>query len=106
MEKLPIVNPVKPGDTITVRGKEWASNIMYFSAKGYINEVQVVEIPFENGYNDHYLNRVFEEMNKLGLLPGLEHYPNGASEAFWQYCKRNNITLVKSMTEVKRRKDL
>ena len=103
------VVPVKSGDNITIIGRRWFDRIngnTYFSAVGIINGNEVVKIPFEYGYGDHYSDRIFTEMEKKGYLPDVEHYSNGGSERLWQYCERKGITKYTSVSDVSRKKDL
>ncbi len=96
-------------ESITVIGKRWLdkpNGNTYFSAVGLINGKEVVSIHFEYGYDECYLQCIQRELEKNGFLPDLEHYSNGAYEALWQYCKRNKITLYKSVSNVNKRKDL
>lgn len=103
------VKPVKKGDNITIIGKRWFDRIngnTYFSAVGLINNIEVVNIPFEYGYGDHYMDRVFIEMQKAGYVPDVEHYNNGGSERMWQYCDRKGISRYYTASDVSRKKDL
>lgn len=107
-EKL-TVQPVKSGDNITVIGRRWFDRIngnTYFSAVGIVNGKEVVSIPFEYGYGDHYEDRIFQELEKAGYLPDVKHHNNGSSERLWNYCERNNITKYSTVSDVKRKKDL
>lgn len=103
------VAPVKPGDNITIIGKRWFDRIngnTYFSAVGVINGVEVVNIPYEYGYDNHFIERIFDELQKLGYCPDREEYSNGSKEVFWRYCQDRNITKYTSVSDVGRKKDL
>ncbi len=103
------VKPVKKGDNITIIGKRWFDKVngnTYFSAVGVINGIEAVKIPFEYGYDRHYEDRIFQELEKAGYCPTVEHYNNGGSEAFWAYCERMGITKYVTHSDVSRRKDL
>lgn len=103
------VTPVKKGDNITIIGRRWFDRIngnTYFSAVGLINGIQVVEIPFEYGYGNHYEDRVTQEMGKAGYLPGFITHNNGSTERLWNYCDRNGITKYVTHSDVNRKKDL
>jgi len=103
------VTPVKKGDNITIIGRRWFDRIngnTYFSAVGFVNGVQVVEIPFEYGYGNMYEQRIFEQLVKTGYCPNIERYENGSHESFWQYCNRMGITKYVTHSDVNRKKDL
>lgn len=103
------VTPMKEGDNLTIIGRRWFDRVngnTYFSAVGLINGREVVSIPYEYGYGDHYADRVFQEMEKQGYCPDVEHYNNGSSERHWQYCSRKGITKYFSVSDVSRKKDL
>jgi hypothetical protein len=109
METTTIIAPVKAGENITIVGKRWFDRIngnTYFSAMAFINSDQVVKIPYEYGYGDHYIDRIFDEMEKAGYCPDREHYSNGSKEAFWRYCERKGIHKGTFVSDVKRKRDL
>jgi hypothetical protein len=100
---------VKAGDSITIIGRRWFDRIngnTYFSAVGIINGIEVVHIPFEYGYGNHYEDRIFQELEKAGYCPDVEHYNNGGGERAWKYCERKGITLYATHSDVNRKKDL
>jgi hypothetical protein len=103
------VQPVQKGDNITIIGRRWFDRIngnTYFSAVGLINGREVVNIPFEYGYGDHYKDCIFRELIKAGYCPDVEQYSNGSQESFWRYCDRKGAIQYYSVTDVKRKKDL
>lgn len=103
------VNQVKKGDSITIIGRRWFDKIngnTYFSAVGLINGKEVVHIPYEYGYGNHYEDRIFQELEKAGYCPDVEHYNNGGSERLWQYCTRKGIAKYVTHSDVSRKKDL
>jgi hypothetical protein len=91
------VHQVMKGDNITIIARRWFDRVngnTYFSAVGLINGIQVVEIPFEYGYGNHYEYRIFVEMQKAGYCPDVEQYSYGGCEALFRYCmklKTSNI---------------
>jgi hypothetical protein len=103
------VNQVKAGDNITIIGKRWFDRIngnTYFSAVGIVNGVEVVHIPYEYGYGNHFEDRIFNELVKAGYCADCETYSNGSTETFWRYCQDRNINKYVSVSDVKRKKDL
>lgn len=110
------VIPAKQGDNITIIGRRWFDKIngnTYFSAVGLINGIEVVNIPFEYGYGDHYADQIdhyadqiFAKMEKAGYCPDVEHYNNSGSERLWQYCERKGLVKYVSVSDVTRKKDL
>lgn len=100
---------VKKGDTIQIIGKRWFDKIngnTYFSAVGYVNNVEVVRIGFEYGYDNHFAYRIFEEMIKVGYCRDAEKYKNGGNEALFRYCERKGIKKLVNVSDVTRKKDL
>lgn len=106
---LKVVNKIKKGDNITIIGRRWFDRIngnTYFSSTALINGIEVVHIPFEYGYGNHYEDRTFQELQKLGYCSDAEHYKNGGSECFWRYCERKEIIKYVTHSDVNRKKDL
>lgn len=103
-ENKTIIQPVKNGDNIKIIGRRWfdknAGNT-YFSAVGLINGKEVVKIPFEYGYGDHYIDCIYRELIKAGHMPDMVD-----GEPFWKYCQRNNITKYTTVSDVDRKRDL
>lgn len=100
---------VKKGDNITIIGRRWFDRVngnTYFSAVGIVNGIEVVHIPYEYGYENHYEERTFDELEKAGFCADREKYGNGSKEVFWQYCQRKGITKYSTASDVKRKKDL
>lgn len=59
------------------------------------------------GYGDYYLQRAADELERIGLMPGREHYPHGGAEPGWQYFReRRNIPWKYEVIDVSRQKDL
>lgn len=99
-------NPTK---SITIIGRRWferTNGNTYFSADIFVNGEQVHRIDFEYGYGSFYKQASTEWLYKNGYLPGLEQRENGSSESLWMYRDRKKITLVDSVTDVQRKKDL
>lgn len=64
----------------------------YFTVKIIIDDSMVIFLPFQYGYENHYLTVTFDELEKMNLLPiEREVYPNGKEYDLYNYCKRNNI---------------
>lgn len=58
------------------------------------------------GYGDQYLATAFALLERIGLAPDREHYPNGAAEPLWRYCERKGVKFTNFVFDVPRRKDL
>lgn len=100
-------------ETIDVNALEWFDKVngnSYFAAIITLDygtdQAQTIKLPFQYGYGSHYIDMAKQELFKLGLLPDLEQYSNGASEALWSYCRRNNIILRTSKKENCLKRDL
>lgn len=107
--KVKKIRPIKKGSNVTIIGRRWFDKIngnTYFSAKGYVNNELVIDIPFEYGYDDMYRQRTFEELIKLGYCSDVEKYNNGSHESYWQYFDRKGIKSLISVSDVSRKKDL
>ncbi len=109
MTQATTVTPVKHGDNITIIGRRWFDRIngnTYFSAVGLINGNEVVSIPYEYGYGNHYEERIFDELVKAGYCPDREIYTNGSKEVFWRYCQDRGIIKYVTHSDINRKKDL
>lgn len=103
------IQPVKKGDSIVIIGRKWfdkSRGSTYFSAIGLINGKPVVNIPYDYGYDDHYIEMVFKQLRESGYIPDSTQCPNGANEQLHTYCDRIGITLFCTATNVSKRKDL
>jgi hypothetical protein len=95
--------------SIQIIGKRWFDRVngnTYFSAVGLVDGKEAVKIDYEYGYSDHYVDRIFQELEKAGFVSDVEHYSNGSQERFWQYCQRKGIEKYTSVSDVRRKKDL
>lgn len=57
---------------VTIRAVEWfdkQNGNSYFSAVGWINGVQLVALPMQYGYGEHYADQVLRALSKLKLIP-------------------------------------
>lgn len=87
--------------TLTILAKEWFDKTYgnsYFSAKVYADNVLLLSLPFQYGYDNHYIDMAAQALEKAGHIT-MEHYNNGGSEALWVYCERNGITLLTNKQE-------
>jgi len=68
-----------------------ATRNRYFSAKIVLNyglsNVQRFELPFQYGYDDHYIDMTQRELEKQGIIQKKVLCP------LWRYCEENNIIL-------------
>lgn len=93
---------------ITVIAREWFDKTYgnsYFTAVCYADD-KVLELPFQGGYGDHYKDMAFKAMEEAQMLPAPVERSKNGSEALWQYCRRNNITLNTEKICVARKKDM
>lgn len=94
---------------IHIHGRRWFDKVngnTYHTATIYVDGELVHKIPFSYGYDDHYIQSATEWLDANGYLPDIEHYDNGGTESFWQYCDRNNIKKVTEVDDLPRKKDL
>ena len=90
--------------SITIIGRRWLQRTYgntYFTAVGIVNGRTVVHLPMEYGYGDHYADRTWEELIKLGFIPDMEPH-----EFKREYCERKGIAYTYSATDVARERDL
>lgn len=65
---------LKKSDKIVIRASRWFDSIngnTYFSAKVYVNDKEVIYLPFEYGYDRMFLQRATEEIKKIYKVNGL-----------------------------------
>ena len=85
--------------TIDITALEWFDRIngnSYFSTTITLNygmkDQKEIDMPFQYGYGDHYIDKANQELVKQGYREGQRH-ENGSYPALWRYCKENNIIL-------------
>lgn len=103
------VRPVKKGDSIVIIGRKWfdkSRGSTYFSAVGLINGIEKVNIPYDYGYDNHYVEQVFKQLRESGYITNAIQYPNHCHQSLSEYCKENDITLYYTAANVSKRKDL
>ncbi len=79
--------------TIQVTAREWFDKTYgnsYFSAVICINGEEVVKLPFQYGYDDHYIDMAGEKLNELGRIDLPKTW------SLWSYCQENKIILMTS----------
>ncbi len=80
--------------TIDIVAKEWFDKVngnSYFAARVVINGSKVVNVPFQYGYGDQYLQAITHQLQTDGLLPEGELY------SLPRYCRENGIKLTNNM---------
>lgn len=65
--------------------------------------IEVVNVPFQYGYGDHFDTVALEEFNKVIDLEGKE-FSRGAYLS--RFCRDNGIAVYSHASDVKRKKDL
>jgi len=99
---------MKKINSITILGRRWfqqSGGNTYFSSQILVNGKLIHVIPFQYGYDNHYLQASFEWLDQNGWTYR-EKYQNSSSESPWRYCKDKGIELHYSATDVQRKKDL
>jgi len=94
--------------TIDVNAKEWfdrANGNSYFSMTvtinfGMKNEVSFF-VPMQYGYENHYRDEAFTELQKRGYIPQQEN-----NISYWRYYQDNNIIANHSIQENCSKKEL
>jgi hypothetical protein len=104
--KVKMVESVK---RVEIRGLRWFDSVngnTYFSAIGLVNNIEIVRIPFEYGYDNHYINEIAKSLEDKGFMPDRKHYSHGGREQAWSYFRDRNIEFVTSVKDVSSKKDL
>ncbi len=65
-----------------------------------MKSAKVIELPFQYGYGDHFVDMAGRALMKWGLIEK-DH-----QTALWRYCEDHNIILRTSKQEGCRKKDL
>jgi len=85
--------------TIDINALEWCDKVngnSYFSAVITLNfgmkTEKTINIPFEYGYGDHYIDMSNQLLIKEGYIQGKRN-DNGSYTPLWQYTRDNNIIL-------------
>lgn len=63
-------------------------------------------VPFASGYGDQYIETAFDDMIDRGLLGPRECYANGGGESLWSLARSIGASLLSSVSDVARKKDL
>jgi len=86
-------------NTIDINAREWFDKVngnSYFSAVITMNygtdKAVDIDMPFQYGYGDHYIDMANQELIKLGVINN-KREENGSYNPLWRYCKDNNIVL-------------
>lgn len=104
------VTVAKP-KSIVVTGRRWFQSSYgntYHSTDVIVDGSLVHQTDFAYGYGDQYLQTAAAALDELGYTPGRGQSGRGddSHEPLWQYCKRMQITLHHSCSDVQRKKDL
>ena len=81
--------------SITINAKEWFDKVngnSYFSARIYIDGSQVGVLPFQYGYDSHYLDKANQWLDRHGYIDNPRHY-HGSRTPLWSYCENHDIEL-------------
>ncbi len=93
--------------TITVIGRRWFERVngnTYHSVEVYVNGELIERIPFTYGYGSMYMQNAGEIIDKNFITP-LKKYEHGGIEPLWKL-KQYGYTIIDSVTDVERKKDL
>lgn len=98
--------------TIDINASEWFDKVngnSYFSAVVTINygtASQIdIDMPFQYGYGDHYIDMANQELIKLGYI-NTKRAHNGSYNPLWRLCKDNNIILRTNKKENCKKREL
>lgn len=95
--------------SVEIRGRRWFQRTYgntYHTAHAYIDGQHVLSVPRQYGYGDQYCDNAMGALERAGLIPPRERYPNGGHEATWQWRDRHGVNLDASVQDVPRQRDL
>lgn len=93
----------KKGDVIVIYGRRWfdtSAGNTYHSVRVLVNNHEVVNVSFLYGYDDAYLQTARRELEKIYKLPIDERTP------FWRMREVKGLTIVSTVVDVPRKKNL
>jgi len=93
----------KDVNVITIVGRRWFDGHhgnTYFRSDIHVNGDLVHTIPFEYGYGSMYSQAAFEWLTDNGYLS------MDRGDAVWQYCQDHDITVVDTVSDVRKQRDL
>jgi hypothetical protein len=93
---------------IVINGRRWFQKSYgntYCTADIFIDGELIHTLPKEYGYGDYYLQAASEWLADNGHV-NLEKHANGSREPLWQLLDNGEITLVTSVNDVNRERDL
>jgi len=98
-------------NSITVIGRKWFDKIngnTYHTATILIDgeHKPELDIPFQYGYGDQYLQSAGQLLDEAGLVSLERHPVLSCSEGLRSWCDRNNVTLYYQADYLPRKKDL
>ena len=100
---------MKKPKSITIIGRRWfqkTNGNTYHSAEIVVNGEQVHKIDYAYGYDQKYSYNAKLWLTEHGYLPGIHEKPGTPGESLWRYCERLGITLVDTVSDVRRKRDL
>lgn len=95
-------------ETIQLIGRRWfekTNGNTYHSVEAYVDNKFIGKVAFEYGYGSQWSWTGARLLEEKGLI-SLKKFDNGGRESLWTYCENNNIKLLESVSDVKRKKDL
>jgi hypothetical protein len=88
---------------LEIHAKEWFDKVngnSYFSAVVTLDDDQIVELPFQYGYGDHYIDMAFKELETS--------YNNLFTNcrSWFRWCEENQVKLITSKQENCKKREL
>ena len=87
--------------SVFVDGREWFDRVngnSYFSARVFVDGVEVARIPFQYGYGSAYEYAAAWALQDMGILPGIP-----GEGALWRMCEEGGFALYRSLQRVTKR---
>lgn len=94
--------------SITVIGRRWFQKTYgntYCSAEVLVDGVPVAKLGPAYGYGEYYLQLASEWLEAEGYIKP-KNYKNGGHEPLWAVAARTGFVLSRSVSDVKRERDL
>jgi len=91
---------------ITISGRRWFQRSYgntYHSVQVWVNDEEVVNVPFAYGYDAGFIQTAIEQLKLKGYLADLDCIGEGALS---MYCRDKGIKLHRNVCDVSRRRDL
>jgi hypothetical protein len=95
-------------ERIEIHGKRWFQKTYgntYFTAKIFVNDELVYEMPMQYGYGDHYIDMATQWLSDNGYIER-DDGEHGFHQPIWRIAQRDGFVYKYYVQDVARQKDL